>query len=141
MKLNRVILFFLAIVLLAYCKRKDKNVYDKYSNTLVKTTTNDTITIIGKWRMLSYGDGQDIYYFNQGASINFGYNHILQINNSEICTWYLNENLLKLNYSENTVSRTINQDSLFVYAEKINNNYQVTLRSINGKKTYMLSKE
>ena len=36
------------------CKNDDKNIYDKYSNTLVKTITNDTISIIGKWRKLMW---------------------------------------------------------------------------------------
>ncbi len=141
MKENKIIILFGIVILFMFCKNDKKNIYDKYSNSLVKTITNYSITIIGKWRMINYSDGENIYYFNQGASLSFSFNHILQINSSEICTWFLNDNVLTLSYPSNTINKSFKEDSFFVYAEKQNATYQIYLNTPNGRSTYLLSKE
>ena len=139
--MNKPILLFGIIIFFLYCKSDRKNIYDRYSNSIIKTTTNDNITIIGKWRMLNYSDGENMYFANLGTSLNFNFNHILNINSSEICTWFLNDNVLMLNYPNNTIYRSFKEDSFFIYALKENKNYRIFFNTPNGKGKYLLTKE
>jgi len=135
-----ILIVFIAVLLaLISCKSKEETTVNPFANSIARTKNNDSICIIGDWKLTARKWGGMCLYINQGLTVKFKFNHILEISPSEFYICKLDCNVLRV-YSPLNIQAKSFSDSMYVQIKKDDGYYDMTLTDITSNNQLFLSR-
>ncbi len=127
------------LLTLVSCKSKEETSINLFENSIAKTTNNDSISIIGEWRLTAKKWESQYLFSNQGILVKFKFNHILEVSSSEFYIWKLDNNVLKVYTPLNVLQKSF-YDSMYVQIKKDDGYYSMILTDIISNNQMFLSR-
>jgi hypothetical protein len=121
------------------CKSNEEKLVNPFANSIVKTTNNDSISIIGEWRLTARKCESQYIFINQGMLVKFKFNHILEVSPSEFYIWKLDNNVLKV-YCPFNIQEKSFYDSMYVQIKKDYGYYSMILTDVTSNNQQFLSR-